>query len=239
MSGPSEIREDLYPADIEPTIRLIVREKYSGIKDATNKVGARSTSPFNAKTLDDTIDFVERAIRDYERREHVTADRKVNFSYEDPNKPEDLELITVEPSLIKPGAYEKTHPTQSSATIRNLAPTMREELQDPDHPGYHRLILGYFYDNWLTFTCWARTGKAAHNRATWLENLIEEYAWFFTAAGIQRIIYQGRGKKITRDIHNNLIVGYPLEYYVRTERLINVSEKTLEQVIIELDVATS
>lgn len=224
--------------ETEPSI--IAKYLYSQIVEQTNKFApTRQTSWYSAKTLDDVIEMIEKAIRHYEGREHVTADARVNFSFEDPNKPEELELITVSPTQIKPGAFERTSPSTSSALVRNLVPTLREELLDPDNQGYHLLILGYSYDNWITLTCWARTTKAAHKRATWLENLIEEYSWFFTAGGINRIIYQGRQKKIIREVSNNMFVGYPVEYYVRTERLIRASEKTLEQLVIEFDVATS
>jgi hypothetical protein len=122
--------------------------------------------------------------------------------------------------------------------VQNLRPIVREILDDPDNPGYRKAILGYFYDNILRITCWARTNKAANARALWLEDVMEEYTWFFVYSGVNRILYQGRGPERYKDVANNRIYGRSVDYFVRTEKLRTISQKTLEEIVINLAVAT-
>ena len=110
--------------------------------------------------------------------------------------------------------------------------------EDPENPGYRRAVLGYWYDNMLTLTAWARTNKAANERALWLENVMEEYTWFFVYSGSQRVLYQGRRAEKLTEVENNKIYGRPIDYFVKTEKLRTVSTKTLEEIVVNLGISS-
>jgi hypothetical protein len=64
--------------------------------------------------------------------------------------------------------------------------------------------------------------------------MMEEYTWYFRYSGVNRIFYQGRGREIVREFHNNKIYGRPIDYFVRTEKLRVMSQKTMEEILIHL-----
>jgi len=195
----------------------------------------RSKSAGAAKSLLEFQDLVRQAIDDYEKRSNTSAQSKVIYTAEEPEVTSETETITY--SLIKrqPGGFGRGAPFESN--VRNLRPIIREVADDPCNPSYRTIVLGYLHENVVRFTCWARTNKAANARALWFENLMEDYTWWFILQGVNRVIYWGQGSDMVVNINNNRWYGRPIDYYVKTETLRNYSEKTLEEILINLDVA--
>jgi hypothetical protein len=192
----------------------------------------KTKTPWPAKNIVEVMTLVSQALTDYEARTGVTEDAKVNISYESPDVDADLEVITIALAEREPGMYGQGRPRENQ--VKNRKPILREHLDDPDNPGYKRAVLGYFYDNTLRLTCWARTSKAANERALWLENVMEEYEWFFVYSGVNRFLYDRRRTEIVHGVGNNKIYGRPIDYFVRTEKIRNVSQKTLEEIYVRL-----
>jgi hypothetical protein len=114
----------------------------------------------------------------------------------------------------------------------------REEGDDKENPGYRYVIKGYWYDNLVRFTCWARSNKAANARAEWFEQLMQEYSWWYALQGVNRVLFWDRGSDIVSVVDGNKWYGRPIDFFVRTEKLRVFSEKELEQILIRLDVTT-
>ena len=111
----------------------------------------------------------------------------------------------------------------------------RESGTDAANPDYRYTVQGYWYDNLIRFTCWARTNKQANERANWFEDFMEDYTWWFRLQGVGRVLFWGRGEDdIVRDDENKWY-GRPLDYFVRTEKLRRFEEKKLEEILIQLD----
>lgn len=201
-----------------------------------NTIQSKTTTPSPAKDILDVLDLTKSIIEDYESRLGTTQDGKVEVFYENPDREIVTEAISLSIVSREPGAYAKGAPGKGK--VKNRKPILREKFDDPDHPGYKRAVLGYFYDNIVRMTAWAKTNKAANERALWLEGLIEEYDWLYVFNGINRIIYEGWKKNETLDINGQRYYGRPIDYFVRTERLTNVSQKTLEQVSIKFSIGT-
>jgi len=195
----------------------------------------RSKSSGAAKSLLEFQDLVRQAIDDYEKRSNTSAQHKVIYTAEEPEVTSETETITY--SLIKrqPGGFGRGAPFE--ANVRNLRPIIREVTDDPTDPSYRKIVLGYWHENLVRFTCWAHTNKAANARSMWLENLMEEYTWWFVLQGVNRVIYWGQGSDMVVNINNNRWYGRPVDYYVKTETLRTYSEKTLEEILIKLDVS--
>jgi hypothetical protein len=196
----------------------------------------RSKSLGSAKTLREFYNLVRSSIRDMEDRASVPESLKVFFTEEEPDTAGQTETITF--SLIKrlPGAFSQGAPWEGK--IRNQRPMIREEGEDPSAPGYKQAVHGYWYDNLVRFTCWARTNKAANARIEWFEDLMEEYSWWYSAQGVQRVIFEGRKTDMVVTVDGNKWYGRPADYFVRTEKLRVFSEKKIEEIIINLKVTT-
>jgi len=224
------LRSDL----LENNMRVVVREVFDRVSTDAASTQSPLHTPGNAKTLDEFYDLVRRAIDDYEKRAGTPAGNKIYFSEESPDAKTQSEAITV--SLVKrePGTYSQGSPFQGD--VKNLRPILREKGRDPANPSYQYATLGYWHDNLVRFTCWAKTNKAANKRASWFEQMMEEYTWWFRMQGVSRVLFWGRQEDNFLVVDDNKWYGRPFQFYVRTETLYTFSEKTLEEIIINLNV---
>lgn len=237
----STLRTDLFgAADLQnPDPKIIVEKIYDMyLERSIQDERLKTIGP--SKDLPDTVDIIRKAIEDYESRGNTVNNTRINFSYNEPNKVLELDAITVEPTLTLPGMFAKGRPTKSESTTRELKKHLREIVDDPDNNGYKLLVFGQYFDNFVDFTCWSATNKEALDRAIWFENIMEEYLWLFTMSGVHSIIYQGRKNRKVKSVgDDNLIYGYPVEFFIRTEKITRISEKTLEKMVINLGITTS
>ena len=239
MSFESLLRKDLLDPSllVNPyEIRVVAQKQYDYI--ISSAIDTSKTTSLNpAKDINDIAELIYKAIQDYETRTHATNDAKVNIVYEYPDMDFDAETISICYMHRVPGAYSQGGAGEGN--IKNRRPILREQMKDPDNPGYRRSVMGFYYDNIIRLIAWARTNKVANNRAVWLENVMEEYSWFFAFSGVNRILFEGWRPSETITINNNTYFGRPIDFFVRTEKLFNISEKELEQICIRLIVSTT
>jgi len=192
----------------------------------------RSTALGKAKSLLEFYDLVRRAVDDYESRAGVSQANKVIFTEEEPDEKSQTESIVF--SLIErlPGQFSQGEPMSRDHV--NFRPMFREEYDDPVNAGYRCMVNGYYYDNIVRFTAWARTNKAANARAEWFEDLMEEYSWWFKLQGVDRVLFWGRNSDLVTTVNENKWYGRPINYFIRTEKLRTFQQKTLEQILIRL-----
>lgn len=230
----SSILEDILTKELaEPIVPVEVQEVFDNAlcDPDTKKVQVGKTRSLgNAKSLVDFYNLVNQAVDDMEKRSNVIETEKVIFTEEEPDTGSATETIAFSVISRKPGAFGQG--PAGNPTHRNQRPMFREDTKDPENPGYRVMTLGYWYDNLVRFTCWARTNKAANKRAEWFENLMEEYSWWFKLQGVDRTIYQGRNADIVITVDNNKWYGRPIDYFVRTEKLRVFREKTIEQILV-------
>lgn len=229
------ILQDLLDEELtEDQKRIIIRNVFENtISSAVNGgAPARSKTLGKAKSLLEFYDLVRQAKDDYETRQNVIEQYKVIFTEEEPDIISETETITF--GLVKraPGAFSQGAPFEGN--IKNLRPVFRETGPDTANPGYNYAIYGYWHDNLVRFTCWARTNKAANARADWFENMMEDYAWWFKLHGVDRCLFWGRSSDIVTVINDNKWYGRPLDYFVRTEKLRVFSEKQMEEILINV-----
>lgn len=238
MSFEPQLRTDVLTEDLttsRESVKIIVETQFNNIV-RNSEVLERTKTPQPAKNIVEVMELIGQAIDDYQEREDKNADARVHYIYSKPDQESQLEAVTVELIDRDPGVMARTSLRErgGSDKIRNLRPILRELAEDPDHPGYQRAVLGYFFDNTIRLTCWARSNKTALERGLWLEEVMEQYLWFFVLSGTNRILYDGRGPGLIDSINNNKIYGVTLDYFVRTEKLRAVSQKKLEQIYIKL-----
>jgi len=231
----SQLRTDILPAALlEPaeTFTVVAQREFQRLVETADSV-ERVRTPRPAKNIVQVMELIRQAFLDYEARTNASQEAKVRITYEKPDVDQDLETVSICLAQREPGMFAQGRP-MSGGKVRNRRPLLREVLDDPDNPGYKRAVFGFFYDNVLRLTCWARTAKAANTRALWLEDVMEEYTWFFVFSGVNRLLYDGRRSEVVHEVKGNTFYGRPIEYFVRTEKLRNVSQKVLEQICVRM-----
>ena len=234
MSFEFELRDDLLTPEMladNHQIKIVVQREFQRVVEAATKLPATAT-PRPSKNIVEVMELIRQAFIDYETRTHVNEQSKIHVTYEKPDVGMQLETVSICLKSREPGQFAQGKAMGGGP--RNMHPILRETLDDPDNPGYKRAVFGYFYDNILELTPWARTADRANKRALWVEDVMEEYAWFFGFSGVNRLLYYGRGDEDVKNIDGNKIYGRPIRYFVRTEKIRNVSQKTLELIYIRL-----
>lgn len=232
---PSELLEDRQRIRVQ-TLNLI-DSSLSNTYISTPVADNVSKTPGQAKNYFEFVELVEKAVRDFEEREQAPYRRKLDFSWERPNKAEETERITISLLERKPGVYAQGAPGQGS--VRNQRPILRQKVTDKDNPGYNVAVMGKTFDNHIGFTLWAQTNKEAIERAFWFEDLMEKYTWYFRASGVGRVLFYSQEEDSFEDNDGQKIYGRRLVFFVRTERITELSEKTVEEIFVNLSVGTS
>jgi hypothetical protein len=217
--------------------KILVEYVYSQIKSSAVQMPERSKTPFPAKEISEVPMLIKKVITDSQDRESVAEKDRVIFTTELPDFDKVLESITYAVIKRLPGSFDQGSPMKNG--IRNLKPMLREEKTDPENPDYKISIFGQYFDNMIRLTCWAKTSWQAEKRALWLERKLQEYDWFLRMQGLNRFIFQGRDEDKLVEVSSNKFYGKPLNYFVRTERLHEVSTKTLERLIVKVKADTS
>jgi len=228
--------QDILSEDLsEEKVKFLVKQGFNEMASSAQQVDSgRSKTLGQAKSLLEFYDLVDQAIEMHEDRAGVPEQYKVNFTQEEPDFSSETETITFSLSKREPGCFSQGAPFQGQ--VRNLRAMLREVVDDPENPGYRQLITGYWYENIVQFTCWAKTNKKANSRARWFEDLMEEYAWWFTMQGVSRVIYWGQEADLVAVVNENKWYGRPINFFVKTEKLRVFQEKKMEEILLKLAV---
>lgn len=230
--------EDILDDDLKVNNRkIIVEHLYQTQFDRdTSHQQARLTTPKNAVySLQGVYGLIKQAIDNYQERAGTPTAEQVTFTEENPDQRFNTEVISVSCIRSEPGSYSQGAPFEGK--IKNLKPRLREEVDDPDVPGYKVAILGYWYDNLIRLTCWAKTNKAANARADWMQNLMLDYDWWFCAEGLSRMIFMGRKEDEVLEVGENKWYGRPLDYFVKTEKIKMLSEREIEEIYLTISMS--
>ena len=141
------------------------------------------------------------------------------------------ETITYSLQRRMPGTFSQDAPFTG---VKNFKPLFRESYPDPANPGYITVVLGVLFDNLMNVTCWAKTNREADQRALWLESVLLANTWMFRYSGFNQVLYMGRGEDTHNDVNSIRLMGRSLQYYLRTEKLITVSEKTIDEILLAI-----
>lgn len=214
-------------------IRVTVQQIFdSNIDKNSNANLAYTRSPKDVKSLGETYLLIKKVIDNIQTRANTPNNHKVIFTEEEPDEKLNNEIITF--SLVQqlPGTFGQGSPNESK--VRNQKLMYRESIIDPEHPGYRLGIFGKFFDNVVRFTCWARTNKEANKRVEWLEDVLDEYMWYFKQEGVDRFLFIERHADMSLNIQGNKWYGRPIDYFIRTEKIKIFAEKRIEELLVKV-----
>lgn len=236
------LRTDIIPEALkQKQARVIVQSQFDSIiNNAESQASIRSKTPGTAKNITEFYSLVKEAIENREKNQKTPDDAKVLLTHNEVEVSSKALSIAIELMSREPGRFSEGAPMQGKT--RNLRPLLREVVADPDNPGYRKAIMGYWHDNLVKFTCWSRTHKEAEALALSFEALMEDYIWFFRMQGVHRVLFNSRGSQVEREFKvasnqgsdTNKFYGRPLIYFVQTETIRTITEKELEQIIINI-----
>jgi len=241
VAGSSNLRPDLkIPEELLNEDPILVQKLNwagglcsGGIAPSIHGVNPRATTPGDAKDIVQFFELVQQVVNDKMDREQIDPEQRVLFVEEFPPQDMRTEVITFGLVSRQPG-QTSAGPIDLDANRREMRPTFRQMVESDD-PGYKNIIAGQWFDNIVSFTCWAKTNKVANCRALWFEDLMIQYNWFFQYSGLPRgAIFLNRLEDTKDEQSSNKLVKRELRYHVRTERLYTISQKTLTELVIKL-----
>ena len=193
----------------------------------------RLRSPEPAKDINDFYELVSTALTEYELQQGKAEDRLTIFT-EDFN-PDEYQRQTVAVSLRsrRPAVMGKTAPRGET---REYKPNVRDTYPDPDVPGHFIYELGWMMDNYIRFIIWSQSNKEANKLALWFEDFMNTFLWYYRMQGVNQIYFEEREADF--QILEKRLVGRPLVYFVRTEKVTHVRERVLEELVVNLTVST-
>lgn len=215
----------------------LVKEELARIKlsltDLERRSSNRLRSPSPAVDIDGFYELTGEALEVFQLAEGRAADKLIIYSEEFQPENYERETISVRLRSRQPAVMSKTAPMGQP---RELKPTVREVYDDPLLPGYQIWELGWMRDNVIEFCMWSKSNKEANKMALWFEDFMHYNMWFFRSRGVNQLYFNGRDEDFK--ILDKRLVGRPLTYFVRTERIIQLREKVLEEIIVNAIVTT-
>lgn len=215
----------------------LVKEELARIKiqlhDELRKPSNRLRSPQPAVDIDGFYSLVGEALQTFQLAEGRAEDKLLIYTEEFQPENYERETISVRLKHRQPAVMSKTAPMGQP---RELKPNVREVYDDPILPGYQIWELGWMRDNLVEFCVWSKSNKEANKIALWFEDFIHYNMWFFRSRGVNQLYLNEREQDFI--ILDKRLVGRPITYFVRTERIIQLREKVLEELIVNAIVTT-
>jgi hypothetical protein len=207
------------------------------VAKSRNSDGQISKMPVHSN-IEQFIDAVQQVINiDQEgaaSKVILKDERAAGNIMEDPKNPgEDVSGVVLYSMERRAPGTMKGGNTPFNETRRELKPRVREVLGDSqEHPDEAKIIYSQWFDNQLCFKIVARRAHRANELALWFEELMECNRYFFAGRGITKYYFWERKRDEFQQLGNEPYFTRPLMYYVRTERSYELSEQTLNNIVV-------
>lgn len=103
---------------------------------------------------------------------------------------------------------------------KEIKPRIREIYAHPVDPrNYSIQIRGQWMDNIIRFICYDTSHVKAEKLVEWFRDFIHKYTWVLKKNGVQELLYWQRRADQNVETWRDDIVGYPIEFFFRTDEL--------------------
>jgi hypothetical protein len=215
----------------------IVIDIFSEVAKARKSEGQISSIPAHSN-IEQFIDAVQEVVNNDQENAAskviLKDERAAGNIFEDPKDPGQEVSGTILYTMERraPGTMKGGN-TPFDASRREIKPRVREVKGDSqEHPDEARVTYSQWFDNLICFRIAARTAHRANELALWFEELMECNRYFFAGRGITRYYFWERERDEFQQVGNDPIFYRPLYYYVRTERSYDISEQTLNNIVV-------
>lgn len=207
-------------------------ERYISFITRPDKV---SPAPENV-TINDFFSLVKEALVARQNSEGVPEAHRLVFIEDEPPEEINTEAITYEITRREPGDFGRA--AIGEAKVKEVRPHFRSEIEGPDRPGEKLITMGRFYNNWITFSCLAKSNKQARKRLIWFEQMMDAYNWFFDLFGFKPIYAGSTGRERIK-LGELPLTKYPVTYVVRTDDTYQFSRQELRNLAINTELSRS
>lgn len=216
---------------------------YNEILSNAPSLRIKEDSPSYIPVSGDIEDFID-SIKELIDQDQTEKDRKIKlideYSYknvlEDPDQPGvDLAGVVVYSMDERTPGTTAGGNTPGSRKRRETIPQFRGiSYNEIENPGEAIIQKGQWFDNIICLKMIARTNHFANKMALWFEELMETNREFFASRGFVRYYYDMRGKdEYIKDGEEGYHVR-PLYFYVKTEKIYNISEQIINRLVLSL-----
>jgi len=229
------VRTDLLPEELTETQEIVVKSILGNFAEGLQANGPqrRMRQPKPAKDIDGFVELVGRVIAEQQNSEQIPLENRVKF-LEDFG-PDDIRTEIISFSMVRRVPFSFSAGQHFNQRVREVKPHVRGIEDDPTRPGYKVITLGQRFENEILLVCWAKTNKQANRRARWLEDTLRNWTWYIRYEGIEDFYFLSQDEDITLvlDGTDNKLVGRPLRYWVKTQRVSHVLEPTIRRIVVE------
>jgi hypothetical protein len=233
------VRDDILPEALTSEQRIVIDSILHEFTDAAGSSGMylprgeRLRQPKPAQDIDGFTDLVMRVLEEQQNSEDIPLKNRVTFLQDFPPRDVETEIITF--GLVRRLPSSMSQGQHFNQRVREVKPHIRGIEDDPTRPGYKMIMLGQKFENEIIFTCWAKTNKQANRRARWLEDTLRNWTWYIRYEGIEDFYFLGQDEDriLKLDGTENKLMGRPMRYYVRTERVSHILEPTIRRIVVK------
>jgi len=172
--------------------------------------------------------LIDKAISLKQDSEGIDEDKRLLFTEDIP--PETIKTRTVTYFLKSrvPGRLDRG--PAGIGGIKAVRPLLKSVGPHPTVPGEELQTYVLPYDSWVTFYVYARESHVAMDTALWFEDLMHFSLPLFGTHGF-KVVQEGIGDREVLASHETLkLIRYPMSFFVRHEKLFNVSSQTIKQI---------
>ncbi len=195
---------------------------------------AHLTSVRSSKDIHEFPELIAYAINKRQEYEGISEIDRIDFRQSMVDLTNERDVIVWELDSRKPGLMAAGKP--GNTHVQEYTRHPRAAYPDPFEPNHSIIAHGQFMDNWLRLKVYSTDAQTANRRAIWLEDLMEEFKWYFFWQGINRILFHEREKDCFEEYNGNKFHCRSLMFFVRTERILLTREAILKNVAMELSI---
>lgn len=233
------VRDDILPEELTTSQSVVVEQIVSNILERYSRTeanvphGERLRQPKPAQDINGFFDLVRRVVEEQQNSEQVPIKNRIKFLQDFP--PGDIETEVITFGLIQRRPFSMSQGQHFNQRVREVKPHMRGIEDDPARPGYKVITHGQLFENEIVFTCWAKTNKQANIRARWFEDQMRDWRWYIRYEGVSDYYFIGQDEDIALKLDGteNILMGRPLRFWVKTERLSHVLEPTIRRIVVQ------
>lgn len=215
----------------------IIRQVQRDYQKAARRSSSMSSIPASCD-IDEFVDGVAALVDFDQAKNHkkvILKDEHVSGKImEHPKYPKEDVSGVVLYSLVRraPGTTAGGNEPFSRAR-REIEPTIKDVIvNDPKNPGRATILKSQWFDNLVRFQVVARSATQANKLALWFEDLMECNRYYFAGIGITRFFFDEREEDKFEQIGNEGYYMRSLIFYVRTEKMYELSEQAINNIVV-------